>query len=220
MKKSRKKESRKRLLTIVCFLIVFAWDSKGIEMVLSADVDIDIRSAHLADRSFSERFLLVRNRSTDPALDVCAKAYVRFKLPDDFQTITSVTFTVTRNQAGRWNSDFDVFFLHDGIPGEKDWAVNLTTWNNAPGNDVLSADGFINAVRVGTFRTIGTEQGGEAGDSYSIGNAALLDAVRKDTNGYITLMIARTNSPTTALPDHFWSSRGTGEAPVLTLKGE
>ena len=90
-------------------------------VVLTANADADIRSYTSANIGYDRTALAVIHRYADPSTGIDAKAYVRFKLPDDFGTATSATFTITRNVVGVYNFVYNVSGLDNGIAGETNW---------------------------------------------------------------------------------------------------
>ncbi|MFI4910937.1 MAG: hypothetical protein ACIAQZ_04650 [Sedimentisphaeraceae bacterium JB056] len=169
-------------------------------VTLSAVADTDIRMA-APDYAHSTRTgMWVSSQSTNGM-----KGYARFTLPTDIGSVVSSTITYNRTvAAGAWNSTYDIYVLNDNAVGN-DWpSANSArnpgdpytmglTWNNAPGNDTTSSILFDTATTsmLGDFTVVGTSYGGTVGDSYSLSNTALNDAISADTDGAITLMISR-----------------------------
>jgi hypothetical protein len=186
----------KKVIVTMAVAMATVWSANAALIELSLDTDVDIRSKDLADTGYNRTTLAIGNAGADPSTTRSFKAYVRFKMPDDFGTATSATFTVTRAAVGAFNAPYDVHGLDDGIANEINWPDNNnsagTTWNNAPGNNTTSPDGFINSTLVGQFETLKADFGGVAGDSWSISGTDLVNFLNLDSNGYVTLMIART----------------------------
>ena len=188
--------------------------------VLTPDADADIRSATLATNAYDRMVLKVGNEGADPSITNCAKAYIRYKLPADFGSAVSATFTITRTAVGAWGWPHDVSGLDDGISGELDWVEqdgSGMNWNDAPGNLTNSPNAFTDSVAVGSFTTTKTANGGVVGDSWSITGTALVDFLNADANGYVTLMIGRSGISTSF--DTFSSKENTNNAaPTLSLE--
>ncbi|QDU33271.1 hypothetical protein KS4_13160 [Poriferisphaera corsica] len=189
-----------------------------VSLDLSPHGDADIRSKDLADNGYNRETLVIGNTGADPSSTRSYKAYIRYALPEDFYEATDATFTITRAVAGPWNYTYKIYGLDDGI-GE-DWieanGPSGTTWNNAPGNVATSPWEFSSSIVVGEYTVIGTKNDGVAGDSYSIDSEDLVDFVNNDSNGFITLMIGRTNL-SSAVEQFASRSHGSFNAPTLSL---
>lgn len=187
------------------------------ELVLTADADADIRSAASAGRGFNRDVLLIGNNG-DPAAKQSAKAYVRFKLPEGFGKITQATFTMTRAHPGVYGSNHEVYGLNDGR-SELKWVEangSGVSWRDAPGNVVDSPCRFKDASLVGRFKTLKAADGGRAGDTWSISGPALVKFLNEDSNGYVTLMVGRTQKSSSF---DQWASKENDQfsGPTLTI---
>jgi hypothetical protein len=191
---------------------------------LGAQANGDIRGG-APDASFSRTSLAVIN--DDGTTAGAAKAYLRFQLPADFGTATSVTFDISRSDSvSVYDLPYFVYGLNDGTAGETTWTQNDTyspsgtdlTWNNAPGNNPTTTSGFVNATQVGTFTALGSRNGGSAGDTYAVSGSSLLSFINADTNGYVTLMISQDPTQITSSENQFASdSNPTYSLPALQL---
>ena len=164
-------------------------------VTLSPDADADIRSQVLAGIAYDRNVMIVSNKGADPSTTISAKAYIRFKLPTDFGSANSATFTITRAAVGAFGSDHTLNGLDDGVAGELDWVEqdgSGMNWNDAPGNITTSPNNFSDAALVGAFTTTKADSGGVVGDSWSVSGTNLVNFLNADTNGYVTLMIGRT----------------------------
>ncbi len=192
--------------------------------VLTPDADVDIRSSYPAN-GYDRSVMLVSNGGVDPSVSDCAKAYVRFKLPDDFVEALTATFEMSRTVVGAWGWTYDVSVLNDGVAGESNWpeldgSGVGTTWNNAPGNDPSSAYLFTDSTVVGTINSLRTSDGGVVGDRFALidFSGALVDCLNADSNGYVTLMIGRHGVSTSS---DQWASKENATSewiPALSLK--
>lgn len=212
--------------------------TQGASVVLQTDADADIRSGDLENESYNRSGMPVGNETLSimPGSSSTRnyKAYLRFALPSNIDTVTSATFTISRADAGAWNFLIIGYGLNDNTPGEVDWFESNTggiTWNSAPGNDATSPSVFdVNSsTPIGSFTTTGYNNGGASGDSYTIASTSeiapeLVDFINADTNGYITIMLGRHESGLSSSVDQFKARTGEGPAymdipaPTLTLE--
>lgn len=177
----------------VVLAVLLAGFVQAEEVVLTADADADIRSGDHSSRGFNRDTLVICNNG-DPAAKQSAKAYVRFKLPEGFGEITQATFTMTRAILGAYGSSHEVFGLDDGR-SELKWVEangSGVSWRDAPGNVTDSPCGFDDASLVGRFKTWKAAEGGKVGDTWSVSGPALVEFLNEDSNGYVTLMVSRT----------------------------
>jgi len=145
------------------------------------------------------------------------KLYMKFELPADFMTATAATFKIT--SANVYNPLwFFEYYVHgladDGGGGQEEWQERNTgtgstwswpyiTWNNAPGNDVNSENGFLgNAPLLGTVTEI------DDGVEISLSNQALVDFLNTDTDGLVTIMMSKVSQ--TSANSTFVSREGAG----------
>ena len=200
----------------------YAPDISNPVVSLLPDADADIRSSSLATNGYNRTTLSIVNNGSDTVAFTNAKAYVRFKLPSNFDSAITASFTLTRSVLGAWAPIYHVSVLNDGVSNETDWVEQNgpdgMTWNNAPGNMTNSAYEFMDSVEVGSFQVNKATAGGYVGDSYTVSGAGLVDALNADSNGYVTLMIGREGASTSS--DGWASSEHPTNswAPVLALK--
>lgn len=202
---------------LIILAVLMAGFVQADDVVLTADADADIRSAEHSRRGFNRDVLLIGNNG-DPAAKQSAKAYIRFKLPEGFGEIKQATFTMTRSHLGVYGSNHEVYGLNDGS-SEMRWVEangSGVSWRNAPGNVVDSPCGFKDASLVGRFKTRKAAEGGKVGDTGSISGPALVEFLNKDSNGYVTLMVGRTQKSSSF---DLWASKENGRfsGPTLTI---
>lgn len=131
------------------------------------------------------------------------KDYFRFDLSAvagyDWANATSVTLQFS-SQNIRSGVDFGFFGLPDGLPGDSltGWTETGITYNNAPGNVVGYFDlGFITSApgdENGNYVVpLGTLTGQTTGNGtvHSFSSAALLDLIKNDQNGLVTIAFRR-----------------------------
>ena len=176
------------------------------------------------------------------------KAYLRFDIDADLcaSVLTAQLTLATRDDPWGANDDpnkvwtFNVFGLNDSASGDGDpdssgspgwWEgtgvsglvgqdVPGIDWLNAPAND-NTGDGFTSAATLlGTFAITGDSI---AGQTIDFSSTALIDFLNSDTNGLVTLMIARDtlgDDPSTDTVIHFFASKeyqGGAYAPTLDI---
>ena len=193
---------------------------------LTPQADVDIRSTS-PNVGFNRNVLLASYRNANPTAGQDAKIYIRFQLPSDFGYATNATFTMTRAVARNFVSGYVVYGMAQGPIAGSPWneltwpeldgvSPSATTWTNAPDNNTNSGYLFTSdAMYLGTFKTVATTT---AGDSYSITNGGLLTFLNADTNGFVTVMIARTNIPSSSSEDQWASKENTTYAwPTLAI---
>lgn len=133
------------------------------------------------------------------------KVYFRFDLNGsglDLANATSVTLQFTTLTA-RNNAGFEFFGLPQGLPADAvgGWSETGITYNNAPGNVaasdsrayITSSPGDENGnflQSLGTLVPITTTLGGQL----SFSSPLLLDLVRNDLNGLVTIALNRTDN--------------------------
>ena len=151
---------------------------------LSAVADTYVQKQSPDDNFGTSGATRVRGSSYDPM-----KTYIRFDMSSvsDPTQITAATFSVSSYLGGNWNAwTFNVYGLNNGDAGEN-WGETAITWNDAPANDSSSAGFASNATLLGTFT--GT------GNSYvNFSSAGLVNFLKADTDGKVTLMISTTNT--------------------------
>jgi len=187
-------------------MVGFAAPAQAAMVSLTANADVDIRSADLANHGFDRTVMVIGNGGGDPATQRNFKGYVRFELPADFGTANSATFELTRAVARSFNAGMNVSGLNDGSadnwlevngsnigPVGSDPNLVGVSWNNGPGNITTSPSDFSNSSLLGTFTTLGTNNGGASGDTYSISGAGLVNFLNADSNGFVTLLLGRNN---------------------------
>lgn len=178
-----------------------------VTVTLDAVMDTDIREIVPDYAKGNRDVMLLKSASGDSA-----KGYVKYLLPNDIVTMLGAEFRIARTSAGPWNFTYDIFGMNDDANGN-DWNelspgdnpgqpyTTGMTWNNAPANDRGSMGGFDSndtTASLGTFTTIGTNNGGSAPDNYSMVSAALVEFINTDTDGYATLLIGRQGTSTSA----------------------
>ena len=123
-----------------------------------------------------------------------AKAYMRFELPSDIDTITDLSFTVVLSDSPYYNATVDVYGLDDDVTGQSWTEYHSLTWNNAPGNDTSSDSSFItgDTTNVGSFTVKGSNYGGNVGDAFTNSSASLLDFLAADSDGIVNILLGTT----------------------------
>ena len=188
------KLKRSRMMNyMIKILFVFAF----LGGVASA-VTVDLESAADADIRKSAPDTAVGNRTehlVSAYASSVAKAYMRFALPADIDTITDVSFTVVVSDSPYWNATVDIYGLDDDVAGQS-WAEGNLTWNNAPGNDTSSDSGFLagGTTNVGNFAVNGSNYGGNVGDAFTNSSVSLLDFLNTDSDGVVNILLGTTFS--------------------------
>jgi hypothetical protein len=189
---------------------------------LGAEADIDIRSEIVEYDAYNRDVLLVKQYSTDPDWGISAKAYVRFMLPADFGTVNTANFEMTRAFIGPWAFNYNILGLNDGLADEffteaenDDIGVN---WHTAPANDPTTTNTMLasDTTALGSWQVLKPDQGGVAGDKYSINTSGLVNFLNLDSDGFVTLGIVRDGVSTST---DQWASKEnlTYDGPELTL---
>lgn len=149
----------------------------------------------------SRRVITSRNNPGNPANNY--KDYFRFDLSSvsgyDWANATSVTLQFS-SQTTREGVGWEFYGLPDGLPGDSltGWTETGINYANAPGNVADPyALGFITAApgdENGNYLTVlGTLTGQNtgAGTVHSFSSSALLDLIKNDQNGLITIAFRR-----------------------------
>ena len=157
--------------------------------------DLNVRGGNVfGPGNFGDHEVLrVRNSQN---LGDSRKTYLRFdlaSLPASIKNATDATLGLQiapaegQSPANKvWT--FDVMGLRDGAPGE-DWSEKTANWNDAPANDATSALALTaDATPLGTFTVVGN---GVVGQAVRLSSPALLQFLQRDSNGEVTLIIAR-----------------------------
>ncbi len=122
------------------------------------------------------------------------KGYFRFDISDFAGPIESVAFELVYAGKGSDSvadpSTYYVYGLNNGHAGEA-WSETGITWNNAPGNNRNSRSGVLaaEASLLGTFDIHFSAI--DVGYKAMFESAALLDFVKADTDGLVTLIVGR-----------------------------
>lgn len=188
------------------------------EVTLSAIADADVRE-EVPDYAVGYRD---EHLCKNEAAGYRAKVYFKFELPADVDTIKSAEFLITPTTLANslWYLDYNIHGLNDGAGGN-DWQdlspgtyygapSGGITWNNAPANDQSSGDGFTSdatGVLTSFTRTdpVYTEHSADSTPEF-------LSFLQSDTDGTVTLMMARTNTDTNS-SDLFASRENDGNEP-------
>lgn len=186
--------------------------------------DLAIRGGNFAKDNFGKMDILrVRN---DRNVGDARKTYLRF----DLTTLPLPSIKATGATLGlrlapsegksapdkKWT--FNVSALKDASPLEN-WDENAVSWNNAPANDPTSPLNLKgDAIPLGTFTITGI---GVKDQPISFTSSQLLDLVKGDTNGEVTLIITRQEAGEGPDNDvvHIFASKeyGTPMPPVLSV---
>jgi len=188
-----KKTRIKNYLSIAAVvLLAMAVPSFATTVTLTAVADSWIDEANQGTNYGSDVGLAIKNSGSTNS----AKAYMRFELPVDFDTATSVTFKITRGWLGNsWNANYNLHGLNNGT--SETWGESTISWNNAPANDGSDYGFGSDATGVlGTFTTLGANYGGAAGQIMTVSTANLLSFINTDSDGNVTLMLGRPSSTT------------------------
>ena len=201
-------------LAIVCLLAALTGLTNAATVSLTTVADTDVRLAAPTYAKGNRLWHSLKN------VNDFAKLYVKFELPADFGTATDASFRITPNAIVNpaWYLPYNVHGLNDGavgndwqdlspgeIPGQP-YTAGLT-WQNAPANNTASGDGFTSDATgvLGSFVS-----GGVAYDERTTGSsAALVNFLNTDTDGVVTLMVARTVTGTNSA-DQWISKEGAG----------
>ncbi len=204
----------KKLLLMLGLVIAGSLPADEITLVPVADADI--RSFKSENTGFNRDTLAIKNTGPDPSTSESAKVYACFKLPKDFGLITRATFTMTRSVIAVYGSRHEVYGLNDGEDELKWTEANEKglCWSRAMGNATDSPSGFKDATLVGKFETKKEALGGKVGDSWSISGPELVKFLNQDSNGYVTLMVGKTQQSSSY---DQWASKENGKFPGPTL---
>ena len=203
-------------LGVGALLAVTATVTQGdsIDVVAEADAYIQMGATGGVMNWGGDDGLVVKNAGT------ARKSYVRFALPPEAKQATTAELRLSLrwcNLAEGQSAQILVYAINDG-PGE-DWVEGegiehsthrgtpdddaWLTWRNAPANDQDDAghdddaDGFVGVIsgsRPGTAEQVGvielTSQS-KPQETVTISGDALLQAVRADRNGQLTVILVR-----------------------------
>lgn len=154
------------------------------------------------DDNFGDKTLVTsRNNPGNAANNY--KDYFRFDLSSvsgyDWANATSVTLQFS-SQTSRSGVDWEFYGLPDGLPGDSlaGWTEMGITYNNAPGNVpgvtdlglITSPTGDENGNYLTLLGSL-TGQNTGAGTVHSFSSSALLDLIKNDQNGLITIAFRR-----------------------------
>ncbi len=187
--------------------------------------DLNIRGGTVfGSGNFGDHQILRVRNTAD--LGNARKSYVRFdlaSLPAPAKNATSATLGLQlapsegKSPADRvWT--FNVYGLKDGSAGEN-WDEKSVNWNNAPANVATSPlDLTPDTTLLGNFTITGT---GKPGQIVQLSSAALLKFLQSDTNGEVTLILARREAGEAPEEDvmHIFASKeyATTAPPVLSV---
>jgi hypothetical protein len=168
-------------------------------MGLGADAHV---WSHQPTRNYGDTDVITtRNIDGHPTMNF--KGYFRFDLSTlsgyDWANATSVTLTFASIN-GSHGINWEFYGLPDGLPGDSatGWTEMGINYNNAPGNAASTSDiGFITSPpgdENGNYLTLlgsltGQNTGG--GTVHSFSSSALLDLIKNDQNGLITIAVRR-----------------------------
>jgi len=177
---------------IAAFGLAFWITPASAEMIQVADQVAYISQAQPDTNFNGSSFLNAGNIAASSS----HKSYIKYNVAD-MGNASDATFSITFLQTPQSSSpgavqyDFEVFGLNEGEPG---WSESTITWNNAPGNDVSSGSGLIGSAvtSLGGFSITGGTGIGQ------VGGAALTSFVNADIDGYVSLIVVRLTSSTTA----------------------
>ena len=177
---------------MIRIMYVFVFLCSGVSAVtvdIEPVADSDIRKS-APDTAVGDRTMHLVNANSNSV----AKAYIRFALPRDIDTITNAAFTVVLADTPHWNASVDVYGLDDDIAGQRWTEYHSLTWNNAPGNDTSSDSGFIagDTTNIGSFDVNGGIYGGAVGDTFTNSSSSLLDFLDTDSDGVVNILLGTT----------------------------
>lgn len=175
-----------------------------------------------------------RQNGRDPLLAIqnernlinARKAYLRFDLtqsPEAVETAHTARLTLTLAD-GRGNSPADktwtfrVYGVNSGAEGN--WSETDVKWEDAPANDVSSANGVTDdATWLGSFSVRGK---GREGDTATLESSELVRFIQNDDDGLVTFIIVREEANSQGNADnvvHLFGTRNNPRlaSPTLTL---
>ncbi|NEO82165.1 DNRLRE domain-containing protein [Moorena sp. SIO4G3] len=115
------------------------------------------------------------------------KTYLRFDLSELNHGIDDVSLNLTTVNLHNTKGSIEFYGLNDGV--DENWSETKTTWNNAPANQTYSPNLFISnqTTYLGKLRAASLA----IGDSFSFNSPELLDFIKRDTDGLVTILVNR-----------------------------
>ena len=174
--------------------------SQAAPVTLNASKDTYVRSGGNAALNYgSASMIQVKNAfGNTNSGDAHRKSYIGFGLGAVVPaTVTSATLSLTvasntSNLVGNnINNEPYTFHVYGLLEAQDNWDESTLTWNTAAsyGNDTTSPNNIVGEVDLGTFTINGF--GGAPGSTVSFTSAALTSFVQSDTNGTISIVLAR-----------------------------
>lgn len=201
-------------------------DAASAITTLTADADTFVQLGSATTNFGTSADLVVKDSGSQ---SFTRKAYIRFDvsgLPLDNVVAASLDLVVSGRSSGsstQANYPVQIFGLADanagnnwieGNGGADNLPVGEITWNNAPANNTANNGLTAAATLLGGFTVPGTAN---PGDLFSFSNAALLNFLKADTDGFVTFIVRR-NGGTSANNLSFASSENTAQSgPRLNL---
>lgn len=198
----------------------------AVTVSLNTVADTDIRSGTNLDYAKANRLeLYTLNSPTFSSGGISEKVYIRFELPADVGTVTSATLKLYAGTVSAASATIYMNGLNDLVPFEN-WAElspgtyygdpsGGLTWNNAPGNDISSSNGFdpTKTASLGSFITTASAP---IGTMYTFTSTALVDYLNADTNTLVNFLLGKMNVTSS---NHSFASKekGTVSGPVLEI---
>lgn len=211
----------KKFMFLILLLSV-AGLANAVTVALTAVADSDIRDGTNLDYAKANRTELYLCNSPS---GISEKAYIRFQLPSDVDTITSATLKLYAGTVSAAATTIYVNGLNDLVPFE-DWGElspgtyygdpsGGLTWNNAPGNLTSSKNGF-DTTKTTSLGTLPTTANAPVGTLYTFSSTALVDYLNADTNTLVNFLFGKLNS-TSAVHSFASKEKGTVSGPVLEI---
>jgi len=170
--------------------IVETLPPKPVTQEFTPQGDSTIRGGNYGDRNSpsSKRYLITKEEKN---LSYSRKSYIQFNVESLKGTIDKVSLQLTPNYMGSGAKNVgsvELYGLQDGVPGES-WDENSITWNNAPGDQTTSPNKFESSM---TFLgEVKVDANFAVGKTIEFTSPELLNWLKKDTNGVVTIAIDR-----------------------------
>ena len=171
----------------------FPWASGNDSRTADAFITSSLGGNNAANTNYgAEEVLAIKHDTWLPGNN--RKAYLRFDLGGAVRPFTEATLRLTYAGTNRDPpanpSTYSVYGLVDGHPGEE-WDERTITWNNAPGNNGSSAGDLLpgDVAFLGSFTLNVAEI--SPGALVQFSSPGLLEFIRRDTNGVVTLILTR-----------------------------
>ncbi|MEM9372475.1 MAG: GC-type dockerin domain-anchored protein [Planctomycetota bacterium] len=178
--------------------LVSTSDGDGADTTVSPSFNIDAGGFGVLEVKHSP---VCNPMADDPGTDPNRKVYLRFDLAGvPISLVESAALELNYSEPRNANAAvlmtdpiLQLFDLHDGVPGDArppgGWAENTMAWTDAPGNDVASYSDFLPGMtsEVGSMELPAVQP---VDGPVKLATPALLDGVRGDTNGMLTLMLS------------------------------